>query len=276
MVASDLSSLAHAPDSDARHLELRNYRERLGRLNRDMAAFEADVRVAAREYALKQRGRSVHHGKNLKLNLGSGFETIDGWVSLDAKFGGVTMNLLRRLPFEDQSVDFACMCHLLEHFYFPLEAWKVLMEVRRILKPGGVLRIVVPDIRQCLLAYASGNREFFIRRDKELFGEPRDRNLLEYFLNYAGAASGPDQFMFSHKYGYDIDTLTTLVRDAGFIAMPSEFMASTYPELRIDKFSRSARAEVAGRKLSLFMDAAVPAVAAGSSNQARSVEPGPL
>jgi hypothetical protein len=64
--------------------------------------------------------------------------------------------------------------------------------------------------------------------------------------------------MLSHKYGYDADTLSKLLRDADFIPMPSEFMASTFPELRVDNLSRSARAAVGGRNLSLFMDAVVP------------------
>ena len=258
-VVADFSSVAHAAAGGASGVELTSYGDRLRRLHRDMLTFAGDIEAAARRSASKQLERLPHPGGKLKLNLGAGFEVIEGWVSLDAQAGGTTLNLLRPLPFDDASVDFAFLAHVLEHFYFPLEAFGVLREIRRILKPGGVLRIIVPDIGQCLLAYASGDRQFFVRRDEALFGKPRNGSLLRYFLQYAGAYHGPDGQMISHKYGYDAETLTDLVKDAGFIPMPSEYMGSTFPELRIDKFSRSARAEVDGRNLSLFMDAVVPA-----------------
>jgi len=258
-VVADLSSVAHAAAGGAPDAELTDYGDRLRRLHRDMLAFAGDIEAAARKNTSRQLDSLRQPGEELKLNLGAGFEVIEGWMSLDAQAGGTTLNLLRPLPFDDASVDFAFLAHVLEHFYFPLEAFGVLREIRRILKPGGVLRIIVPDIGQCLLAYASGDRQFFVRRDEALFGKPRNGSLLRYFLQYAGAYHGPDGQMISHKYGYDAETLTDLVKDAGFIPMPSEYMGSTFPELRIDKFSRSARAEVDGRNLSLFMDAVVPA-----------------
>ncbi|HET6183650.1 MAG TPA: methyltransferase domain-containing protein [Acetobacteraceae bacterium] len=258
-IAGDLCALVSAPGSEGRRLNLPSYRERLGRLRRDILALESDIKAAARRNAARQAAMVPRGEAGLKLNLGSGFETIDGWVSLDAKFGDVIMNLLRPLPFREASVDFVFMSHVLEHFHYPYEAFTVLSHIRRVLKPGGALRIVVPDIRQCLLAYAAGDREFLMRRDQALFGEARERTLLEYFLNYAGAAKGPDGLMSTHKFGYDADTLAKLVGLCGFDPVPSTFMGSAFPQLRIDCFSHSARAEVAGRHLSLFMDAVVPA-----------------
>src|SRR5215469_2601010 len=82
LASGDLSSLT-AKESDAPGSQLRDYRERLGRLHREMAALEADVRDAAREIALKHRDRLPR--EKLKLNLGSSAQSIDGWVSLDQK-----------------------------------------------------------------------------------------------------------------------------------------------------------------------------------------------
>jgi predicted SAM-dependent methyltransferase len=49
-----------------------------------------------------------------------------------------------RLPLEDNSVGFIYSEHVLEHFRFDLGA-DLLAECRRVLKPGGVIRTVVPD-----------------------------------------------------------------------------------------------------------------------------------
>lgn len=253
-LAADLACLGHASPAGTPA-----YGERLRTLHREVLAFEADIAGAVDRSTAAQIARLPRPTGKLMLNLGSGLESLKGWVSLDAQGGDAAVNLLRPLPFGKGSVDFVYLAHVLEHFYFPVEALGLLREIRRVLKPGGVLRVVVPDIRQCLLAYASGDRAFFTRRDEALFGKPRNVSLLRYFLQYAGAWHGPDGQMIAHKYGYDLETLTELLTIAGFEPVPSGYMASEFPELRIDASSRSARAEVGGTKLSLFMDAVVPA-----------------
>lgn len=258
-LAADLACLARASPAG-----VPDYGERLRTLHREVLAFEADIATAVDRNAADQIARLPRPAGKLMLNLGSGFESLEGWVSLDAQGGDGAVNLLRPLPFERNSVDFVYLAHVLEHFYFPSEALGLLREIRRVLKSGGVLRIVVPDIRQCLLAYAAGDREFFTRRDEALFGKPRNVSLLRYFLQYAGAWHGPDGQMVAHKYAYDLETLTELLTIARFEPVPSGYMLSDFPELRVDASSRSARAEVDGRKLSLFMDAVVPDKSGGA------------
>ncbi len=61
-------------------------------------------------------------------------------------------DLTRRLPFADDSIDVVYHSHLLEHF----DLWvaeRFLGEVRRVLKPGGVQRIAVPDMEQACASY---------------------------------------------------------------------------------------------------------------------------
>src|SRR6476646_9135325 len=82
------------------------------------------------------------------LNLGCGQRFHPAWTNLDLT---PTDSSIRRwdvtasLPFADASFDAVYHSHLLEHL--PAEkALPFLRECRRVLKPGGTLRIAVPDL----------------------------------------------------------------------------------------------------------------------------------
>lgn len=77
----------------------------------------------------------------LKLNIGAGDTHIDGYAPVDIKDGIDAA----KLPYEDGAVDEIYACHVLEHFAL-LDVPGVLKEWCRVLKPGGVLRVSVPDI----------------------------------------------------------------------------------------------------------------------------------
>jgi SAM-dependent methyltransferase len=62
------------------------------------------------------------------------------------------LDLTRRLPFGPNTIDAVYHSHLLEHFDPPV-AEGFLLEVRRVLKPGGIQRIVVPDLECACRAY---------------------------------------------------------------------------------------------------------------------------
>jgi predicted SAM-dependent methyltransferase len=72
--------------------------------------------------------------------------TGDRREAYDAMDGDVLRhNLKKGIPFPDQSVDGVYHSHLLEHLDYDV-APIFLAEVKRVLKPGGVHRIVVPDL----------------------------------------------------------------------------------------------------------------------------------
>lgn len=84
------------------------------------------------------------------LNLGCGQRFHPDWENLDfvAKAPGVRAHDLREgIPFSDSSFDVVYHSHLLEHF--PRQAaGKLLRECHRVLKPGGIVRVAVPDLEQ--------------------------------------------------------------------------------------------------------------------------------
>ena len=90
-----------------------------------------------------------------KLNFGCGDRLAPGWVNIDfhSHHPGVRrVNLLRRLPFADNSFDVVYSSHVLEHFSRDTAA-SLLRECHRILKPGGILRVVVPDLENVCREY---------------------------------------------------------------------------------------------------------------------------
>jgi SAM-dependent methyltransferase len=94
-----------------------------------------------------------------KVNLacGSVYVSGDGWVNLDyASFSRDVSqaNLLGRLPLPDNSAELVYSSHFLEHI--PRDLVKhFLGECLRLLKPGGVLRLAVPDLENLCRSYLS-------------------------------------------------------------------------------------------------------------------------
>lgn len=91
----------------------------------------------------------------LKLNLGCGPVHLPGWVNIDSALAeepDVVADALH-LPYEDDTVDAIYASHLLEHFAHDAP---VLEEWHRVLRPGGVCVVVVPDIIGVVRAWRRG------------------------------------------------------------------------------------------------------------------------
>ena len=81
----------------------------------------------------------------VKLNIGAGNTRIEGFVPIDRKLG----HEADQLDYADNSVDEIRASHVLEHFTFR-GAKDALAEWVRVLKPGGLIRIAVPDVDKCI------------------------------------------------------------------------------------------------------------------------------
>ncbi len=90
-----------------------------------------------------------------KLHLGSGDKIIPGFVNVDLRpLPGVDVvaDVGKLDAFANASVDLVYACHILEHMPRP-RTFPTLLEWNRVLKPGGVLRIAVPDWDSTVEAY---------------------------------------------------------------------------------------------------------------------------
>jgi SAM-dependent methyltransferase len=85
------------------------------------------------------------------LNLGCGDRSHAGWVNVDlrpVRHGTVRHDVAAgKLPYAGGSFAVVYHSHLLEHVP-PARLDFFLGECRRVLKPGGILRVVVPDLEQ--------------------------------------------------------------------------------------------------------------------------------
>ena len=90
-----------------------------------------------------------------KLNFGCGSRFVQSWVNIDFTSSSPqvkAINFLKGFPFADNSFDVVYSSHVLEHFTIG-QAKALLLEAYRVLKPGGILRVVVPDLENICREY---------------------------------------------------------------------------------------------------------------------------
>jgi predicted SAM-dependent methyltransferase len=93
--------------------------------------------------------------KNKAINIGCGYVYDPSWVNVDLNpinKSILKIDLRKKLPFEDGSFKYAYSSHVLEHLT-TVEAENLIDEVYRIMKPGGVFRILVPDLETICMEY---------------------------------------------------------------------------------------------------------------------------
>jgi predicted SAM-dependent methyltransferase len=167
--------------------------------------------------------------KLICVNLGCGPSGIEGWINYDwgmlplmaktqpilkllVSLGVLSdrylvkwpkfrlVDIRKRLPLSDKSVDYIYCSHVLEH----LEKWEaesILKECRRVLKKKGVLRVVLPDLEKVISRYRPGKADEFCR---EFYGFDKDKKYLF------------SMFIRGHEWMYDKQSFLELLKNAGF------------------------------------------------------------
>ncbi len=109
---------------------------------------------------------SNNNGNGLKIHLGSGEVNLQGWVNIDArkfKHTHLVSNGFQLDKFKDSSVSEVYFCHVLEHFSFK-DSEELLNRIYKILEPGGVIRVSVPDIKKLIDIYIEQKKIDTIKR----------------------------------------------------------------------------------------------------------------
>jgi hypothetical protein len=120
------------------------------------------------------------------------------------------LDATRRWPLEDDSVRFVFADNVIEHI--TLDAARTLLgEAHRCLQPGGVIRLVTPDIRRHVELYLSGAAGL----DSAAAAHYRESGLVvEHPVDLVRVPIGS----FGHHAGYvyDFDVLDLELKRAGF------------------------------------------------------------
>ena len=89
-----------------------------------------------------------------QIHLGCGKVRLPGFINIDIQPGPAVdlVGDIRNLDFEDSSIDLVYSCAVIEHV--GRREWvDLLKEWRRVLKPGGLLRLSTNDFEACIARY---------------------------------------------------------------------------------------------------------------------------
>ncbi len=150
-----------------------------------------------------------------KLNLGCGTNFLEGWLNTDLlplSYSVIPLDATKKLPFQDESFDFIFSEHMIEHLTFT-QAFDLLRECHRVLKPNGVLRIATPDLEFLVQLFNPVRSElqekyldYFINRYWEVSSLPRDPSLV---IN-------PYFYKWGHRFIFNQSTLEFILQKTGF------------------------------------------------------------
>lgn len=133
----------------------------------------------------------------LNLACGSKISDYDEWINVDFKSPKSNVrecNILNGLNFNSQFFDAVYSAHFIEHLTYT-EAQKVLIDISRILKKGGFIRLVTPDLEELSKKYIKYLDELKVNKGK-LLEEKYDWIRLEIFDQIVRDFSGGETFSF--------------------------------------------------------------------------------
>jgi len=182
--------------------------------------------------------------RGLKLHLGCGTRTPAGWLNVDAALGArlaklrplrrwlrrvgafrldwsdaiVIHDLRRPFPWPDASAEAIYSSHTLEHLS-KRDGARFLDECARVLAPGGVLRIAVPDLALVIADYDKGTLSAvdLIDRLGVSWSHPDDGWLKRWLAPYV---------RFPHRCMYDATALLAALRERGLRAQAAPPLVS--------------------------------------------------
>lgn len=186
----------------------------------------------------------------VKINLGCGLDVVPGWTNIDASLNALIagspkpiLNILYSLsgssqyytleryshlltdhtfihhdlgnsiPLKDSTCDFVYSSHFLEHL-FKEEGINILSETFRVLKPNGVVRVSIPDLAYAISLYHKGDKTVMLED--------------YFFVNHKNS------FLARHKYMYDFELLSGLLKEIGFKQITRcEYQQGNTPDINI-------------------------------------------
>jgi predicted SAM-dependent methyltransferase len=148
-----------------------------------------------------------------KLHLGASNNHLPGWLNTDMwpSTGSIRLDVTRRFPFGDDVMDYVFAEHLIEHIDYD-NGLMMLRECRRVLKPGGKIRVATPDLDVLIGLHGKNKTE-------------AQQRYMEWIIKKClpGVDSCGDVFVINnafrawgHRFLYDRSTLAMTLLKVGF------------------------------------------------------------
>lgn len=160
-----------------------------------------------------ERYASTHQTR--ALNIGCSTSVLPGWFNVDyfaVYQNQFFMNATNRFPMADNSLDYIRSEHMIEHVRY-LSAMDMLRECRRVLRPGGIIRIATPDLRKLARLYdlpLSPEQKGYIASVLGTWRRDHDSSEVGVVIN--------NIFLFeNHYFIFDEGTLGEALTKAGFV-----------------------------------------------------------
>lgn len=197
----------------------------------------SELRIQRTNRLGRRRAKRYALARDLRLHIGCGTNRKPGWVNIDlSEPCELQLDLREDMPFEDEVAAMVYAEHFLEHLLHPVDSMHFLKECLRVLRPGGAIRIVVPDTEWPLRAYVNDDDEYFRLARERWHVKSGCRTRLDH-INYHFRQNG------DHLYAYDYETLADMLNTTGFVDVRKDEYDPDLdtPERRIGSLYVSAR-----------------------------------
>jgi len=168
-----------------------------------------------------------------KVDLCGGPVQIPGYCNVDIYHtADICIDLENNLlPFRDGSMD-TVMCISAINYFSKERGQKIIEDVYRILKKGGIARFATQDLFEISKKYVNIDKDFFFQKlpnGKERFrGKTMADKLNSWFYGYTTTGNK------SCRYFYDFETLALIFREAGFSTVErKDYMQSDIAEIKL-------------------------------------------
>lgn len=156
---------------------------------------------------------------NCYLNIGSGSAVIKDFINID--FFGVpgidyAADLRKPLLIPDSSVDGIFCEHTIEHLTYE-QVQALLKECNRVLKVGGVIRIILPDLSKFIEAYQTDNSRWFDDWESLMFTNSNDHSRSQRRLSTPIEAISFVTQEYGHLSCWDQQTIQLYLKRANFV-----------------------------------------------------------
>ena len=155
---------------------------------------------------------------NERLHFGCGSVILEGWINVDlnSPLADIQHDLTQPLPFAEAFASRIFSEHFIEHVTRE-KAVDFLVECRRVLRPGGVIRVSTPNLRFLIAAY--------LGLEVGEWGDLWRPKTICALMNEGMRSWG-------HQYLYDAEDFVLIFKEAGFGSVVfKRYQESHHPDL---------------------------------------------